>query len=135
MIERLDPSSYSVPDGSIVAVPAAGEVLYRLLVDEAPTPGAFLSRSALGRAPLHDRRRGVLIEPPILHAGVSMFETADQAASRSRRSPTYIGEVSLPESQAWGLYIAKTLTDPGHYTVWGVPELLCGLVQDVECRE
>jgi hypothetical protein len=105
---------YGLPAGAIAAVPARGQRLYRLASDP-PETRDFESRLRLGRRPFTD-------EWPILHAGASMFVEMSQARSRGRRSPVVIAEVYLEEGQ--GLYLAKTLTSPGHYTVWGDPEVL-----------
>jgi hypothetical protein len=71
-------------------------------------------------------------EPMILYTGLSMFAEIAQAASRTRRSSVVVARVTLREG--YKLHVAKTLTDPGHYTVWGgVEDLLsCSELVDLD---
>jgi hypothetical protein len=103
---------YTLPAGSVVAVPATGQKLYRMVKPTIETAD-FVSRAAKGCRPY-------TAEVPILHVGISMFAEPAQAASRFGRSKVP-GEVTLEEGQ--GFHIAKTLGN-GHYTVWGDPDAL-----------
>jgi hypothetical protein len=109
------PATIGLPGTAVLAMPASDQVLYRLA--SSPLRGKdFESKLIRERPRLPD-------EPVILYAGLSMFADVAQAASRTRRSPVLVAEVHLAEGL--GFHVAKTLTDPGHYTVWGDPvELL-----------
>lgn len=93
-------------------MPANGEVLYRL---SGPGNGIehYCSRAARRKPKYPDDKDAVL------WAGISMFETQDQALSRARRDPIVVSKVIL--TRGLGFYVAKTLGD-GHHTVWGDPE-------------
>lgn len=105
-------SSFTLPKGSVVALPAMGQVLLRV-VEEPIEAASFVSRQILGRRPFTD-------EAPILFAGVSMFADLAQVLTRFRRSPV-VAEVTLEEG--CGFHLAKTL-GKGHFTVWGDPDRL-----------
>jgi hypothetical protein len=115
------PESYGLPLDSVLAVPASGQVLYRLVRDSAAGEGDFVAR-ALKKRPFGDT-------PLLLHSGVSMFAEATQAASRARRSPILIAEMHLHADRE--IYVAKTLMSEGHYTVWGLPDDLLQCVVGV----
>jgi hypothetical protein len=108
-----DPEFRKIAPGTIFAIPASGQKVYRYVKDEAHA-SQFLSRAARGQRPFPD-------EVPILHRGASMFATVAQVLSRFRRSPVGVAEVTL--EAGCGFYIAKTLGD-GHYTVWGDEDAL-----------
>ena len=105
--------TYLLPKGSVVAIPATGQKVLRVVSDPIMSSD-FASRQAGGCRPFPD-------EPLILHAGVSTFDELAQLLKRFRRSPMWVAEVTLEEG--CGFHIAKTL-GRGHYTVWGDPELL-----------
>ncbi len=82
---------------------------------------------------MSDRARGRPRFPEDLevdHLGISMFASAAQARSMMRRYPKVIATVRLEPEH--GLSLARTLPDiDGHYSVWGLPEDLLGLVESV----
>lgn len=104
------PASHGLPSDYLVAAPADGQVLHRIVRDP-PEARDFGPR--VFRVP---RYRG----PAIYELGVSMFATEDQARSRMGR-PGAIARVVLPPNA--GVHVAKTL-GTGHYTVWGDPDVL-----------
>ena len=118
----IKPETFGLPENVVLAMPARGQVLYRLASE--PLRGKDFESKLIRQRP-----RGAF-EATILYAGLSMFTDVTQAASRTRRSPVVVAEVRLDEGH--GFYVAKTLTDPGHYTVWGDPELLLRVSRLVE---
>jgi len=102
-------------DDAVVAVTSQEDlILHRLVREDPPELGAFVSKLVRGG-------RRFPAETPILHAGLSMFETVEQAVSRARRTPRIVAAVRLSGPD---IHVAKTL-GAGHYTVWGDTEVLC----------
>ena len=109
------PESLDLPADAVVALTSEDElVLHRLVRDDPPDLAAFVSKLVRGG-------RRFPAERPILHAGLSMFATVDQAVSRARRIPKIVAAVRLSGPD---IHVAKTL-GPGHFTVWGEAEDLC----------
>ena len=105
-------AAFDLPRDTILALPADGEVLYRLLRRELPEARDFMSNLTKNKRPFPD-------EHPIYYAGMSMFELKSQALSRARRK--HVASVVLEPGK--GFHIAKT-RGAGHYTVWGDAEQL-----------
>ena len=109
------PESLDLPGDAVVALTSEDElVLHRLVREDPPDLAAFVSKLVRGG-------RRFPAERPILHAGLSMFATVDQAVSRARRIPKIVAAVRLSGPD---IHIAKTL-GPGHFTVWGEAKDLC----------
>src|SRR4051812_34451507 len=94
---RLEGFGRSVPPGrrpaylpkeAVVVVPAAGEILYRLLSSDEPRERDFLSNRDKERPPM----AGV---PHLIHCGVSMYEHPDQALLKAQRYPLAVVAVEL----------------------------------------
>lgn len=102
-----------LPDGAVLALPAGGQVLYRLSRPGNPWD-AYRSAVAVEKPEYPDN-------PAVLVAGISMWRTREQAMRRARKSPVVITQVTLTEGL--NFYLAKTLGN-GHFTVWGDPERL-----------
>jgi hypothetical protein len=115
------PSSLGLAPGSIVAVPANGEILWRITLGEDPVTSDFLSMTALG-----DPNRG----PAILTLGVSMFSTRGQAARIRDRFRRDQHLVAVGLSVGRGFSLARTGKTPGHHTVWGEPDRLLAAALD-----
>ena len=105
-----------IPKAGVVAVPARGERLFRLLGSDEPRAVDFRSNQEKGRPPFEGC-------PWLQHCGLSMFEHAEQAIMVARFQPLVIVQVEL--SKEAGFMLAKTF-GPGHYSVWGDPEALMG---------
>ncbi len=60
-------------------------------------------------------------ETAVLRCGVSMFDSAEAARSRARRTPLFVAAVTLEPGQ--GFSLAKT-GSATHYTIWGEPDAL-----------
>lgn len=73
------PAALGLQAGTIVAVPAEGQTLWRIITEATPARADFLSGAELG-----DPNRG----PAILTLGVSMFATRKQAEVDPRPLPT-----------------------------------------------
>jgi hypothetical protein len=106
-----------------MAAPASDQVLHRITVREAPSVHDFLSNRDK-----HDPQMPG--EYWFIYVGLSMFETSTQAeAIRDRfRQGQHVAAVPLYEDH--GLMLARTRRTPGHYTVWGDPEVLLALALD-----
>ncbi len=105
----LPPASFDLPHDSIVALTSEDDlILHRLVRVDPPNLGAFVSKLVRGAARYP-------AESPILHAGISMFETVDQAVSEARRTPRIVAAIRLSGPN---IHVAKTL-GPGHYPAWG----------------
>jgi hypothetical protein len=109
----LPEANDGLPDGSVIAVPASGQVLYRLVKD-ATSWQSYRSTVAVRKPKYRDN-------PAVLEAGISMWERLEQAKARAMRKPLLIAQVTLTEGL--NFYLAKTRGD-GHFTVWGDPESL-----------
>ena len=67
----------------------------------------------------------------ILHTGISMFSSADAAAARGGKYPSWIAEVKIPRDMA--IHVAKTL-GRGHYSVLAEPRVLAERAHDTGQR-
>lgn len=105
--------SFGFPREVVIALPANGEWLFRL-VNRENERERYRSRVARHRPKYPDG-------PAVLWAGISMFEEQEQALSRATKKPIVVSRVCL--EKGLGFYVAKTLGD-GHHTVWGDPERL-----------
>jgi hypothetical protein len=106
------------PPGTVIALPARkGQTLFRLIREDEPQPKDFLSYRDRGKP----RYKGDEELPELLMRGISMFASPGRAERTARYFPKRIARVTMWEGL--GVSIAKT-RGPGHYTVWGDPEVL-----------
>lgn len=108
------PRTLGLPSGAVVAVPAAGLTVYRLVRGPRPVEADFLPAPA--------RRARVAGYPELLRIGLSHFLTVEQAVGAMRRAGSRVAEVVLPEEI--GAHVARTGRTPGHLTVWAPREEL-----------
>jgi hypothetical protein len=89
-------------------------VFYRIVPSLTPTSADFRSNLAKCLA-----RRGPEFSDPLIWAGLSMYDSAAQAANTARRFQGrfggYLAEIDLPLDDP-RVFIRQTLT-PGHFTV------------------
>lgn len=112
------------PAASILAKPANGEVLHRLVRGDLPCTADFCSHRD------RPRRRPVAPGTPWLFVvGVSMFDTHAGALQVARLRPACVAQVRLVADI--GIHLAST-GSRGHRTVWGDPDLLVDCV--TSCR-
>ena len=114
MNELPTPVPFGLPREAIVAVPADGLTLYRLVRSDPPTLRDFLPPS-----PELAARRGW---PELLRAGLSHFLRPEQAERVRRQRVSRIVSVDLERGR--GIYVARTGRTPGHVTVWAQPAVL-----------
>jgi hypothetical protein len=108
-------------NAKIVAEPARGETLYRVMRAGQPRAEDFRSHRE------RPRKRPVAAGTPwLLLVGVSMFDTREGALQIARRRPAWIAELQLTADQ--GIHVAATGSH-GHRTVWGDPDVLVTCVQ------
>ena len=111
MAELPEPDSYGLPAGSVVAVPAEGLTVYRLLYGRVPVAEDFRSQS-----PQRAAQAGT---PELLRAGLSHFLTLADA-ERARALPaSRVARIVLEPGR--GIHVARTGRRPGHVTVWARP--------------
>lgn len=114
LIDPPEERPASLPPGAILALPARGEMLYRLLSSDEVRERDFFSN--------HDKDRPPLVGTDhVIHCGVSMFARPDQALIRANRYPVAVAAITL--AAGMGVTLAKTF-GAGHYTVWGDPPIL-----------
>jgi hypothetical protein len=100
---------------------------HRITQTDPPTREDFMSNEAKG-IPLtgndFDRSR--------LNDGISVFNTEQQARKRALFYPNlgaYIARLEIPEGAP--VRIERTLSTPGHHTIWGDPDDLLMYVVSV----
>ncbi len=111
------PVPLGLPREAVVAVPADGLTLYRLVRSDPPTLRDFRPPSPELAAQRH--------WPELLRAGLSHFLRPEQAERVRRHRVSRIASVDLGGGQ--GIYIARTGRTPGHVTVWAQPGILLGV--------
>ena len=111
------PERFGLVGEAVVAVPAVGQTLYRLLRQVEPRPADFRSNRDRSRPPAPR-------ETVLLHSGISLFSSPEAALARARRRPAPLAAVTLEAGH--GLYLAKT-GSRFHYTAWGEPDRLAAL--------
>ena len=113
MTELPTPGLLGLPSSAVIAIPADGLTVYRLVRTDPPTIRDFQPPSR----ELADRFGW----PELLRAGLSHFLSPDQS-ERVRRSP--VSRIAAVDLKSPGIYIARTGRTPGHVTVWARPEAL-----------
>ena len=99
---------------------------YRIIKTSEQQLADFMSDAALGEPapidPAHAR----------LHDGISVFNTEQQARNKAQAYPvlgSYIAVIELPDDAPANY--ERTLKTRGHYTLWGDPAYLNGLVVSI----
>jgi hypothetical protein len=106
---------------AVIAVPADGLTVYRLVRSDPPTIRDF--------EPPPPELAEQLGWPELLRAGLSHFLRPDQT-ERVRRNP--VSRVAAVElSGRADIYHARTGRTPGHVTVWARPEALLRIARVV----
>ena len=111
------PDELGLRAGAVLAVPASGQVVFRLLGRSAAREWDFQSA--------RDRGRGIRPRQDFLdYLGLSVFGTEAAALAIAARFPKIVARVHLPAGERF--LIARTMAHlPDHYSVWGAPgELL-----------
>jgi hypothetical protein len=118
--ELPTPGPLGLPRGAVIAVPADGLTVYRLVRSDPPTLRDFQRPSR----ELADRFGW----PELLRAGLSHFLGPEQT-DRVRRSP--VSRIAAVDLRGAGIYVARTGRTPGHVTVWARPEALLAAARTV----
>jgi len=112
----------------VISVGGPVRVLYRLVTADRTGPQHFVSNLSRCRIP-----RGPERDSPIIWAGISMYDSTQQAETTARRYKgrvgTYLAEVHIPE-EAPQVVVLPTLT-VGHFTVLCCIPGLMLMVHDV----
>ena len=87
--------------------------LFRPVATDPPQEYAFLSEQAKGRPPIQRRSA-------VLHTGVEMYATPENAVSRAVRG-AYLCEIAPRPGH--GVAVARVGAE-GLFVVWGAPEVL-----------
>jgi hypothetical protein len=103
-----------LPRGAVVAVPATGLTVYRLVLSDPPLQADF--------APQPLDRATRLGWAELLRLGVSHFLEHDQARAQRQRRDSMIARVKLESAR--GIHVARTGRTDGHVTVWARPDEL-----------
>jgi hypothetical protein len=110
----LSAAELQLPGIYVFIAPTAGQRVFRLVRSAPSSVGDFLSAQQKGR-PRH--RNETYVE----HLGLSVWDELDKALAVARRYPKIVAEIEL--RSGLGLGLAST-SGPGHFTVWGEPEML-----------
>jgi hypothetical protein len=109
-----EPGAYGLPESAVIAVPAAGLDVYRLVRSDRPGLSDF--------APVAAERAALRGVPELLRVGLSCFLEPWQAEAVRVRPSSRVARVRL---QARGrAHVARTGRTPGHVTVWAPLEEL-----------
>ena len=116
------PADLGLPRGAVVAIPADGLAVYRLIAGGTPTAADFRPQS-----PERARLAGW---PEILRVGLSHFLTVEDARRARVRPGSSIAIVTLAHDVQ--IHVARTGRRPGHVTVWARPEELLSVARVVD---
>jgi hypothetical protein len=111
MTELPGGAALGLPRGTVIAVPADGLSVYRLVLSDPPTESDF--------APQPLERATRLAWPELIRLGVSHFLERDQARAQRRRRDSLIARIALDSGR--GIHVARTGRTDGHVTVWAPP--------------
>ena len=101
---------------------------YRVVKTNPSTHSDWVSNAARGMVPPDDRPETLRV-----WSGVSVYATAAQArrmARRYRGHGTFIAIIQIDEGSP--IRVERTLSRPGHHTLWASPEVLLEAVVNVE---
>lgn len=107
-----------LPPGSVVAVPAGGLALYRLIRGPVPGLADFLPMS-----PTRAARRNA---PKLLRLALSCFPEPAQAEAMMTHEGSRVARLELRPGRA---HVARTGRTPGHVSVWAPVEELPSAVE------
>jgi hypothetical protein len=105
------PGPLGLPRDAVIAVPADGLTVYRLVLSDPPTEADFTPQ------PLERAER--LGWPEIVRLGVSHFLERGQAEVQRRRRDSRVARVTLAAGRR--IHVARTGRTAGHVTVWASP--------------
>jgi hypothetical protein len=105
------PGPLGLPRSAVIAVPADGLTVYRLVLSDPPAEEDF--------APHPLARAERLGWPEIIRLGVSHFLERHQAEAQRRRRDSRIARVTLRPGRR--IHVARTGRTEGHVTVWAPP--------------
>jgi hypothetical protein len=112
-----------LPENWVIAVPADGHFLYRVVGNREARLRDFKSWHERDRESGREAR--FPNDPFIDYVSLSMFETEVLAVESASSFPAYVVRVRLDAEN--GFSIARTEADiEGHYSVWGDAEKLLG---------
>lgn len=114
MASLLDPATLGLPREAVVAVPANGLDVYRLVRSATPKPADF--------APVPPARAATRGAPELLRLGISFYLEPWQAEAVRLRPSSRVVRVTLRAGRR--IHVARTGARPGHVTVWAPLEEL-----------
>lgn len=109
-----EPDSYGLPTGSVIAVPAGGLTVYRLVLSDPPTDEDFATQPA--------ERAERMGWAELVRLGVSHYLERGQADARRRLPGSRVARVTLNPHRR--IHVARTGRSEGHVTVWAPPGVL-----------
>lgn len=101
-----------LPAGTVIAIPAGGLTLYRLIRGSAPDRDDF--------RPLRAERARARRVPELLRLGLSHFLSVEHARAVMRRPSSRVAALLVEHDMA--AHVARTGRLPGHVTVWASTE-------------
>lgn len=114
MVDLPRPEPLGLPPATVIAVPADGLTVYRLVRGPSVTRADFV--------PLSPSRARLRRVPELLRAGLSHYLSVEQAHDAIRRTDSRVAAVALtPDLSA---RVARTGRAPGHVTVWALGDEL-----------
>ena len=108
-----------------------GRRLFHLVHSLTPGGEDFLSLLAQGELPRFRQDDPATL---LIAAGVSCYESSDQARALAARAPflgEFVAELLIPDD-ACAIDVVRTTRAVGHYTVWASPRYFVSRVVSVE---
>src|SRR4051812_34253472 len=114
---------YELPSDSLIAIPAGGWTVFRLVKHDPPNADDF---RAMTKA-----RAERMNTAEIYRLGLSHYMTSEQARNIRVNAESMVARVTLkPDSR---IHVARTERDlPGHLDVWGPVDILLEDAQVIE---
>ena len=100
---------------------------YRVVGVNPPERQHFTSNKARGKPP-----RGPERDDPELWEGLSVYNNEEAARIQAKRIPSlgsYLARLAIPTDSP--ISYKQTLTNPAHYTIWGDPEELLAIIEEI----
>jgi hypothetical protein len=114
---------YELPDDSVIAIPARGWTVFRLVKNDPPDADDF--------RPMTKARAERTDTPEIYRQGLSHYMTPDQARNIRTNPDSMVARVLLKPDRR--IHVARTEPElPGHLDVWGPVDVLLEDAQVLE---